>query len=168
MIGWFQGRLEIGPRALGNRSILALPNEHAVRDRVNRLKGRELWRPLSPSILARQPLTSLAVLHAPLHICSGSLVTEYAKNLMPAVIHVDGTVRPQTVTPLINERYWQLLRSVYAKTGLPGLLNTSFNLADEPIVCSPKDALRSFFSSELDMLIIGSLVISKPAIKSRI
>jgi carbamoyltransferase len=159
-VGWFQGRAEVGPRALGGRSILALPTSTGVRDHVNRLKGREMWRPLSPSILNSAASVLLERPHPSPYMLLALQVTEHAKELMPGVVHVDSTARPQTVTER-EGRYCQLLEAVYNITGVPGVLNTSFNLAGEPIVATPNDAIRSFFNSELDVLVLGDFAVQK-------
>lgn len=161
VVGWYQGRMEIGPRALGHRSILALPDSVEVRDRVNRLKGREMWRPLSPSVLSPAAPDLLVDSRPSPFMLSASPTTEKAQSLIPATLHVDGTARPQTVTPA-DGIYFELIKSVQSRTGIPALLNTSFNLEDEPIVCSPRDALRTFFLSDLDALVLGGFVIEKP------
>jgi carbamoyltransferase len=165
VVGWFQGRAEVGPRALGQRSILALPATAEVRDRVNKIKGRELWRPLSPSVLASaaSELLDLGSGNGPrlspfmLMACP---TTERARQIATAVVHVDGTTRPQTVTDQ-EGLFYRLIEGVRARTGVPAVLNTSFNMEEEPIVCVPRDAVRTFILSDLDALVIGGLVVSK-------
>lgn len=161
IVGWFQGGMEVGPRALGNRSILALPTSTEVRDRVNTVKGRELWRPLSPSLLDTAISDVLTYSHPSPYMLTAIPVKQNKVNVIPAVVHVDGTVRPQVVSQASNERYWRLLQAVHQQTGVPGVLNTSFNLAGEPIVCKPSDAVRSFSSSALDALVIGDVLLEK-------
>jgi carbamoyltransferase len=160
IVGWMHGAMEMGSRALGNRSVLALPNRLDVRDKVNRIKGRELWRPLSPSILDTDAQRLVTHPHSP-YMLLALQTTEYAQSVMPATIHVDGTCRPQTVSKTMNYPFWSLLNSIKAQTGTGCLLNTSLNLDREPIVCTPTDAIRLFFSSELDMLILGGFVLEK-------
>ena len=160
IVGWFQGRMEIGPRALGHRSILALPSTTAVRDGVNRLKGREHWRPLSPSVLEEESDKMLEDSRPSPYMLVADRATPWASQHAPAVVHVDGTARAQTVSR-DEGRYHRLIERVYQRTGIPALLNTSFNLDDEPIVCTPRDALRTFVFSDLDALVIGDVVVEK-------
>lgn len=160
IIAVFTGRSEIGPRALGNRSILAAPNSTSLRDRVNRTKGRELWRPLCPSVLSE---------HAHEYFRNASKgspfmlrfldVMEDKKNLIPGIVHVDGTARVQLVDSGSN--FGRLIEAYRQLSGLPMVLNTSFNLAGEPIVGSPIDALRSFFTSPIDAIVLGNFLIVK-------
>ncbi|MDE5873315.1 MAG: carbamoyl transferase, partial [Lachnospiraceae bacterium] len=161
IIGWFQGRMEMGPRALGARSILANPSDKNTLDYINNeIKYREEWRPLSPSILTEfsseyvyNPFESKNMLFA-------FKAKDIMLNNMSAAVHVDGTTRIQTVSK-DNSRYRTLIEKFYEKTGVPGVLNTSFNLDGEPIVCSPVDAIRTFYSSNLDSLILGNILINK-------
>jgi carbamoyltransferase len=163
VVGWFQGRLEGGPRALGGRSILADPRSVAVRDRVNAaVKFREYWRPFCPSLTEEAAERFLVKPAAAPFMILAFEATEEARRRTPAVVHVDGTMRPQTVDPESNPRYYQLLKAFEARTGVPVLLNTSFNVKGEAIVCSPRDALRTFWSTGLDALAIGSFLIEKP------
>ena len=163
VVGWFQGRLEGGPRALGGRSILADPRHLEARDRVNAaIKFREYWRPFCPSLTRESaPRYLVKPAGAPFMINAFEATAE-AREKVPAVVHVDGTVRPQTVDPDTNPRYYQLLKAFEARTGVPVLLNTSFNVKGEAIVCSPRDALRTFWSTGIDALAIGSFLIEKP------
>jgi carbamoyltransferase len=163
VVGWFQGRLEGGPRALGGRSILADPRRIDARDRVNAaVKFREYWRPFCPSLTEEAaPRYLVNPTAAPFMILAFE-ATEEAREKTPAVVHVDGTLRPQTVDPESNPRYYQLLKAFEARTGVPVLLNTSFNVKGEAIVCAPRDALRTFWSTGLDALAIGSFLIEKP------
>jgi carbamoyltransferase len=163
VVGWFQGRLEGGPRALGGRSILADPRRIEARDRVNAaIKFREYWRPFCPSLTEdAAPRYLVNPAPAPFMILAFE-ATEEARQKTPAVVHVDGTMRPQTVDPESNPRYYRLLKAFEARTGVPVLLNTSFNVKGEAIVCSPRDALRTFWSTGIDALAIGSFLIEKP------
>jgi carbamoyltransferase len=166
VVGWFQGRMELGPRALGNRSILADPRDIATRDRVNRLKGRERWRPLAPSVLADRAGEFFELHGESPFMLLAAQVRDSARARIPAVVHVDGTARPQTVRRSANPRFYDLLRAFEQLTGLPMLLNTSFNAAGEPIVCNPSDAVRSFLAMGLDALVLGEFVCT-PAVPRR-
>ncbi len=161
IIGWFRGRMEAGPRALGNRSILARPDSRKIAARVNRIKSREAWRPLGPSLtldaakeLFEQPWPSPYML----------LFNRVRSSTQPAlegVTHIDGTTRPQIVDAILNEDYSYLLHQVGELIGTPAVINTSFNIGSEPIVCTPLDAIKTFVTSELDALVIQDLLISK-------
>jgi carbamoyltransferase len=164
IIGWFQGRMEFGPRALGNRSILADPRSVIMRDRVNEVvKFREAWRPFAPSCLEEvAPQYFENCVDAPYMILTFD-VKEDKRSVIPAVTHADNTARVQTVNKWTNPRYWGLIDAFGQLTGVPVIMNTSFNLKGEPIVCTPKDAIRTFYSSGLDALVIGSYIVSKDA-----
>jgi carbamoyltransferase len=158
VIGWFQGRMEFGPRALGNRSILADPRSAAMRDHVNRLKGREQWRPLAPSVLAHRAGDYFELEGESPFMLFAAQVRQERRAQVPAIVHVDGSARPQTVTPRQNPRYHALLSAFERKTGVPILLNTSFNGAWEPIVASPGQAVSTFIACGLDALVIGDYI----------
>jgi carbamoyltransferase len=163
LIGWFQGRMEFGPRALGARSILASPRHAGTRDRLNAVKSREAYQPVAPMV----PLESAGEWfveedESPFMLFVGR-VREDRQHRIPAVRHGDGTARVQTVRREINPRLHGLLRAFEARTGVPVLANTSFNLREEPVVCTPSDALRTFFTSPLDALVLGSFLLEKPA-----
>lgn len=162
IIGWFQGRMEFGPRALGNRSILADPRRVEMRDRVNEVvKFREGWRPFAPSCLAEAaPEYFEGCKNAPYMILTFDVRPE-KRSVIPAVTHADNTARVQTVSREANPRYWNLIREFGRLTGVPVVMNTSFNLKGEPIVCTPKDAIRTFYSSGLDFLVLGDFVVAK-------
>lgn len=162
IIGWFQGRMEVGPRALGNRSILAHPSKKGMKDMLNRkVKGREAWRPFAPSILEEYADNILLdVKDSPFMILESKVKKEGLSKISEAT-HVDGTVRPQTVSKQANYRYWKLINEFRKITKIPALLNTSFNLAGEPIVCSPEDAITTFYKSKIDYLVLGDYLISK-------
>ncbi len=161
VVGWFQGRMEIGPRALGNRSILADPRSVSMRDRVNRIKSREMWRPLAPVVLAERS-QEFFDLPGPSPFMLFAVQVKPAKHSeIPAVVHVDGTARPQTVTQEQNPALYRLVAAFSEITGVPVLLNTSFNQAGEPIVCSPEDAIRTFLSTGLDVLVLGNFVVRR-------
>jgi carbamoyltransferase len=161
VIGWFQGRMELGPRALGNRSILADPRSVGTRDRVNRIKGREMWRPLSPSVVAERSAEYFDAAASSPFMLMAVQVRPEKRAAIPAVVHVDGSARPQTVTPSQNQRFHSLLVHFERLSGVPVLLNTSFNIAGEPIVCTPDDALRTFMNSDLDLLVLGDTIIER-------
>jgi carbamoyltransferase len=162
-VGWFQGRLEGGPRALGGRSILADPRAIEARDRVNgAIKFREYWRPFCPSLTEESaPRFMKKAGRAPFMILAFE-ATDEAKQSVPAVVHVDGTMRAQTVEAASSPRYHALLKAFEKRTGVPCLLNTSFNVKGEAIVCTPRDALRTFWSTGIDALAIGAFLVEKP------
>jgi carbamoyltransferase len=162
ILGWFQGRMEFGPRALGNRSILADPRTVEMRDRVNEcVKFREGWRPFAPSCLAEVSEEYFELCRdAPFMILTFDVVPE-KRAVIAAVTHADNTARAQTVTREANPRYWSLINEFGKLTGVPVVMNTSFNLKGEPIVCTPKDAVRTFYSSGLDFLVMGNFILSK-------
>jgi carbamoyltransferase len=161
VVGWFQGRMELGPRALGNRSILADPRTVGMRDKVNRVKGREMWRPLAPSILAEQTNKWFETVPPNAFMLFAVQAREIAKEKAPAIVHVDGSARPQPVARELNPAYYDLIAEFERLTGVPILLNTSFNAAGEPIVCTPEDALKTFFATDLDLLVLGPFVARK-------
>lgn len=163
VVGWFQGRMEGGPRALGGRSILADPRHVAARDRVNAaIKFREYWRPFCPSLTVEAAARFMdKAAPAPFMILAFA-ATDAAVREVPAVVHVDGTMRCQTVDAATNPRYHALLRAFEARTGVPVVLNTSFNVKGEAIVCTPRDALRTFFATGIDALAIGAFIVHKP------
>ncbi|HET7259337.1 MAG TPA: carbamoyltransferase [Candidatus Acidoferrum sp.] len=162
ILGWFQGRMEFGPRALGSRSILADPRDPEMNAKVNNaVKFREWWRPFAPSMkkeAAGEYLESAA--DSPFMILTAQVRPE-KRAVIPAVTHVDGSARPQTVEKEINPLYWQLIDEFGKRTGVPVIMNTSFNLRGEAIVHTPTDALRTFFSSGMDALVIGSFLVEK-------
>lgn len=162
IVGWFQGRMEIGPRALGSRSILADPTVAHMKDKVNaEVKHREAFRPFAPSAIVevKEKYFDLTV-EDPfmLKVCN---VRPEAQSLLPAITHVDGTARLQTVRRESNPRYYALLEEFGKLSGIPVLLNTSFNVMGEPIVESPMQAIRCFFSTGLDLLVMGNYIIRK-------
>ncbi|MBI2963468.1 MAG: carbamoyltransferase [Deltaproteobacteria bacterium] len=164
VIGWYQGRFEWGPRALGNRSILGDPRRAEMKDIVNtKIKFREPYRPFAPSVLAEQAerffdLTSAMQQDAARFML---LVVPVKNDAVPAVTHVDNSARLQTVFRDTNPRYYELIRRFGDATGVPVVLNTSFNLKGEPIVTTPDNALNTFFASEMDTLVVGNHVIYK-------
>lgn len=163
IVGWFQGRMEGGPRALGARSILADPRNIRSRDLVNQaIKYREYWRPFCPSLAYDSVSRFVKNSYESPFMIMAFEATEEAVRRIPAVVHVDRTMRIQTVDPVSNARFYRLLKAFEARTGVGVLLNTSFNIKGEPIVCSPRDALRTFWSTGLDALAIGSFLLLKP------
>ncbi len=163
VIGWFQGRMEFGPRALGARSILASPIDHRMQSRLNEIKDREDFRPVAPVVLeevAGDWFEGAGVAPFMLFVFD---VRKDKEDAIPAVRHVDGTARVQTINRAQHPLYYDLLRAFYAKTGVPVLVNTSFNTRGEPIVCTPRDAVESFWTSPLDALVIGSFLLEKPS-----
>lgn len=159
IIGWFQGRMEVGPRALGNRSILADARNPKMKDAVNsRIKFREPFRPFAPSVLEEHS----ADLFSEAYDSPFMMFTVPVKSdSIPAVTHVDGTARIQTVNKTDNPLYHQLITAFYKLTGCPAILNTSFNVMGEPIVCTPQDAINTFKKSGLDYLVIGHFIVKK-------
>ncbi len=162
IIGWFQGRMEFGPRALGNRSILSDPRQPEMKDKVNdAVKFRESWRPFAPSILAESVGDYLEnVKDSPFMILTDQVKAD-KQSIIPAITHVDGSARPQTVEKEINPLYWQLIKAFEQKTGVPVVMNTSFNLRGEAIVCTPAEAIRTFMTSGMDALFLGSYILEK-------
>jgi len=161
VVGWHQGRSEFGPRALGHRSILADPRRIATRDRVNRLKGREHWRPLAPSVLAEHAAGWFELEGESPFMLFAAPVRAACRAEVPAVVHVDGSARPQTVSAAQDARYHALLAEFERLSGVPMLLNTSFNDEREPIVETPADAVRCFLSCGLDALVLGDLIATR-------
>jgi carbamoyltransferase len=163
VVGWFQGRMEAGPRALGQRSILADPRTVEARDRVNAvIKYREYWRPFCPSITAEAADRYLKTHDdAPFMIIAFE-ATEAFKEDAPAVVHVDGTARVQMVHKETLPLYHRLISAFEARTGVAALLNTSFNVKGEPVVCTIHDAVRTFFATGMDTLAAGSFLLRKP------
>ncbi len=163
LIGWFQGKNEVGARALGARSILADPSSPRAKDLVNaQVKFREHWRPFAPSI-ADEHIDKLFEDHRVLtpFMITAAYTNADALNIIPSAIHVDGSARPQEVKANVLPRYWQLLMNFYNLKKTPAILNTSFNVKEEPIVCSPHDALRCFFSTGLDAMFIENILVEK-------
>jgi carbamoyltransferase len=162
ILGWFQGRMEFGPRALGSRSILADPRDPEMNAKVNNaVKFREWWRPFAPSFkkeVASEYLESAT--DSPFMILTAQVRPE-KRSVIPSVTHVDGSARPQTVEKEINPLYWRLIDEFGKRTGVPVIMNTSFNLRGEAIVHTPTDAVRTFFSSGMDALVIGNFLVEK-------
>jgi carbamoyltransferase len=162
IIGWFQGRMEFGPRALGARSILASPIHADMQARLNEIKDREDFRPVAPVVLEEKAHEWFeGAQRSPFMLFVNNVKPDKA-DLIPAVRHVDGTARIQTVNGRQHPLLHELLLEFEKRTGVPVLVNTSFNTRGEPIVCSPRDAVECFWTSPLDALIIGSFCVEKP------
>ena len=160
IVGWFQGRMEFGPRALGNRSILANPCDPMMKNKINsRIKFREGFRPFAPAVLQEDAIRYFDSPNSP-HMTFTTQVKPDAPDI-PAVTHVDRSARIQTVTFEDNSRLYKLLKSYKQITGISVLLNTSFNVMGEPIVCSPNDAIHTFLNSGLDILVINNYIVAK-------
>ena len=157
-VGWYQGKSESGNRALGNRSILADPRDPGIKDRINHtIKKREDFRPFAPSVLEEHYQDYFDTSQASQNM---SRIVKVISEKVPGITHVDGTARIQTVDKTINQRYYKVIDEFYKITGIPILLNTSFN-CQEPIVESPQQALKTFQSTDLDMLVIHNYIIRK-------
>lgn len=162
VIGWFQHRMEFGPRALGARSILASPLDPGMQARLNEIKDREDFRPVAPVVLEEAAGEWFEGADASPFMLFVNRVRAERVHRIPAVRHVDGTARIQTINRAQHPLYYDLLKAFEARTGVPVLVNTSFNTRGEPIVCSPRDAVESFWTSPLDALVIGSFLLEKP------
>ncbi len=162
ILGWFQGRAEWGPRALGNRSIVADPRRPDMKEILNaRIKHREMFRPFAPSILAECTGEYFEKSDPCPFMTQAYSVRSEKREVIPAPTHVDGTGRLQTVTQAENPRYWRLIREFANLTGVPVVLNTSFN-DNEPIVCRPEEAIDCFLRTKMDVLVLGDFLIRKP------
>jgi carbamoyltransferase len=161
VIGWFQGRMEFGPRALGNRSILTDPRRGDMKDILNsRIKHREAFRPFAPAILEEEAAAwFVRGAPSPTMLLVDSVRPERRARI-PAVTHVDGTGRLQTVSPKTNPLFHRLISEFARRTGVPVLLNTSFN-ENEPIVCTPGEALSCFLKTRMDALCLGPFFLSR-------
>jgi carbamoyltransferase len=161
IVGWFQGRAEWGPRALGNRSILADPRRSQMKEILNdRIKHREAFRPFAPSILEESTGEYFERTHPSPFMNFAYTVRQPKRAVIPATTHVDGTARLQTVSRKSHPLYWHLIRTFGNLTGVPVLLNTSFN-DNEPIVCRPEEALDCFHRTKMDVLVLGNFMLEK-------
>ena len=161
IIGWYQGAMEFGPRALGNRSILANPCIPGMNDRVNLIKRREPWRPLAPAVLLEHVSEWFSPgVESPYMLITLS-VKDDCRKLIPAVTHADGTARVQTVSESDNPMFYALIRRFHEITGVPIVLNTSLNTKAKPIVRTPEEAIRCFYESGLDALVMSSYLLHK-------
>lgn len=161
IVGWFQGRMEVGPRALGNRSILMDPRRPENKDIINlRVKYREPFRPFCPSLTKEGAHRYLRLSRDEKFMICAYAATEQAAKETPAVVHVDNTVRPQIVGEE-NPKFEAVIREFGRLTGVPAILNTSFNIKGEPIICSPSDAIKCFFDTGMDVLVLDDFLVSK-------
>lgn len=164
IIGWFQGKMEFSHRALGNRSILARPENPKMKDIINNaIKYRENYRPFAPAVLGEHA-HRIFEMKKDIKVNFMQKAVKIRKKwrkLIPAVCHTDDTARVQTVFKQDNKRFYNLINEYFKKTGIPILINTSFNLNGEPIVCTPEDAIRTFYSCGLDILVIGDYIVEK-------
>lgn len=162
VIGWFQGRSEIGPRALGNRSILADPRNPLMRDHVNQnVKHREWYRPAAPAVLEKDASLYFHIDRPLPFMLFAVQAREERIGEIPSAVHIDGSARVQTVNEHQNPRFYQLISEFKLCTGIPMLINTSFNDQGEPIVESPVDALTAFKRMDLDALVLGDYLVLK-------
>jgi carbamoyltransferase len=161
VVGWFQGRMEFGPRALGNRSIVVDPRRPEMKDILNdRIKKREPFRPFAPSILEEHVGDYFEQTHPAPTMLMVYQIREERRHEIPAVTHVDGSGRLQTVSREVNERYYQLISDFAMLTGVPVILNTSFN-ENEPVVCTPQEAIDCFMKTKMDVLYLGNYVVRR-------
>jgi carbamoyltransferase len=168
VLGWFQGRAEWGPRALGNRSILADPRSPDMKETLNaRIKHREMFRPFAPSILAERAAEYFERSDPSPFMQFCYSVRPEKRNALVAPTHVDGTGRLQTVEREANPRYWKLIREFGNLTGVPAVVNTSFN-DNEPIVCRPQEAIDCFLRTRMDTLVLGDFLIRRPAAREAV
>ena len=161
VIGWFQGRMEFGPRALGNRSILADARNPENKDRVNlKIKFRESFRPFAPTVL-QDKCSEYFELNCPSPYMLLVAQVREDKRIIPSVTHVDGSARIQTVSPEENPLFYDLIKEFETQTGCPVIINTSFNVRGEPIVCTPQDAFLCFMRTNMDYLVMGNFLLDK-------
>jgi carbamoyltransferase len=167
IVAWFDGRMEFGPRALGSRSILADPRDPGMRDKINSLvKKREGFRPFAPIVTREAAAEYFDIKPGDeetfAHMLYVTQVRSAYRDQLPAITHVDGSARVQTVSQEYTPRLWKVLEAFEQVTGLPILLNTSFNVRGEPIVCTPQEAINTFRTARLDVLVMGDhLAVSK-------
>jgi carbamoyltransferase len=163
VVGWFQGRMEFGPRALGNRSIVVDPRRAEMKEVLNeRIKKREPFRPFAPSILEEHTAEYFEQDHPAPTMLMVYQVRAEKRSVIPAVTHVDGSGRLQTVSKEVNARYYELISEFYKLTGVPVVLNTSFN-ENEPIVCTPREAIDCFLKTRMDALYVGNFAVRRKA-----
>jgi len=162
IVAWFQGRMESGPRALGNRSILMSANRKENKDIINaRVKFREAFRPFCPSLLWENRHDYLEKARDEFFMITSFTCKENKRDKVPAVVHADATLRPHTVQKKFNPRYWALIHEFGRLTGEPLVLNTSLNVMDEPVINHPREAIRCFYDNGLDLLVMDNFVLSK-------
>jgi carbamoyltransferase len=161
IVGWFQGRFEWGPRALGNRSIVCDPRNASMKDHLNRrIKHRESFRPFAPSVLEERAGDWFEQASGSPFMLMTCRVRHDKQALVPAITHVDGTARQQTVSRTTNPRYWSLIHAFERRTGVPIVLNTSFN-ENEPVVNTPEEAIACFLRNDMDVLALGPYLVEK-------
>jgi carbamoyltransferase len=165
IVAWFQGRSEFGPRALGHRSLLAHPGRAENLERLNDVKGREQFRPVAPMVLLERAaeIFGRGPLPSPYMLFVHDVAPSW-RGRIPAVVHVDGTARVQSVDAATEPLVARMLQRFEARTGLPVVVNTSLNTAGRPMVDSPMDALECFGSTPVDLLAIGPFVLRRPAV----
>ena len=164
VIGWFQGGMEWGPRALGNRSIICDPRRDDMKEILNlKIKRRESFRPFAPSILLEEVPNWFEINDAVPFMSQVFKIKKEKRKYIPSVCHVDGTGRLQTVTKESNARYFQLISEFFKTTNVPMLLNTSFN-ENEPIVCAPEEAIETFLRTKMDVIVLENWLIKRKAI----
>lgn len=162
IVAWFQGAMEFGPRALGNRSILGNPTIKGTADEINaRIKFRERWRPFCPSILSEYARDIIAIDHPSPYMTFSFTVRDEWIPKIPEVVHVDKSARPQFVDETTNPLFYDLLKAFHKKVGIPVIINTSLNRRGEPIVCSPEDAVGMFYNSGLEFMALGDFLVKK-------
>jgi carbamoyltransferase len=170
VVARFAGRMEYGPRALGNRSILYQPTDPSVNDWLNKRLDRTEFMPFAPVTRMQDAARLYHGTPGATHTAEFMTITFDCSNELrekcPAVVHVDGTARPQLLREEINPEYYRILDAYIRRTGIPSLINTSFNMHEEPIVCSPGDAIRAFQRGHLDVLAIGPFLVRHPQIAS--
>ncbi len=166
IVGWFQGRMEFGPRALGNRSMLARPTESAINNWLNERLDRSEFMPFAPSVLAEHANELFEGVGKARHSAEFMTVTfdvvQEWRSRIPAVVHVDGTARPQLVRADRNPLYHKLISAYHALSGIPVVLNTSFNVHEEPIVCAPREAIHAYVEKRVDCLAVGRYWLEHP------
>jgi carbamoyltransferase len=165
IVGWFQGRMEFGPRALGNRSILYHAKDPAANDWLNKQLRRSEFMPFAPVTLTEHAHSCYEDVRGAEHAAEFMTITFNATKAMreqsPACVHVDGTARPQLVSREVNPSIHETLTHYHELSGIPSIINTSFNMHEEPIVCTPADAVRAFRESDLDYLALGDYLLRK-------
>ena len=162
IIGWYQGPAEFGPRALGNRSILCKPYPEKMRDHINKnVKFREYFRPFAPAILEENLYEFFSIKQSSPHMLIACNIKRNKKKFIPAVVHVDDSCRAQSVSKKLNEKFWNLINEFKKITGIPVLLNTSFNIKGQPIVNNPKDAIKCFKKYKIDYLVMDTFLVKK-------
>ena len=157
--------MEYGPRALGNRSIIASPFDQTINDWLNKKLNRTEFMPFAPSMIVDHAKEYFPK-YDPKHIAAEFMTVTYDVNpeyadKIPAVVHIDGTARPQVVKQEVNESYYKIIKEFYNLTGVPVVLNTSFNIHEQPIVYSPQDAINGYLDGDLDVLAIGNYIVKK-------